>query len=339
MQSNIIVYPFGCAGMLDAYFNNAAPPSYFELTLAAYAEEVPWTTPVDLGEISVNGTFARLHVTTPSVNSLYYTHPGSRSDHVLGMTLVDYTTDNAPKFIIDGTLNTVNGYTTIAGWALTEHDGDLTDRDQIILAGRFEQPITLATSYTTLTIDPFDIFMDQKYPRSPVSAYTYNYDEGYAYDVLMYYMMSEYFGYTTQANSPVLEVALTVQKEISSEATELTEFESLDYARQTITANSVTYDSNGVAQIVFDPVVFNVGDVASSADYIGGYCILLKNAETPYSLSDPNTYDNTTGKILYFAPLANATTQPVSPVGYIGNIPEGLQVSVTPTIKISYGTI
>lgn len=319
----MIVYKTACEEMLRCYFNDEAPPSYFELALVGYSFSEPWGIEPHLSEVRPVDNYMRVRVVIEEAYSF-----AAESDP--GVQLVRFVSQAPAQFIISSELQTVETSNDILGWALLK-DGSpsqpFSNSNALVCAGSFAAPITKTTTKLVFVFNPLRITMGSK---GPVGGVSYAYPEITVYKALAYRVLRKYFGDTAVA-TPELEICI-----INSFLTETDSMTARRLVETVAVVNGVTAPvrtpvvgpgtvstpEGGLPQITWPSVTVTCGGGTS----IIGYAIVIKSSEPAVSiLTDASTL---TGKILAFSPFPDPITAP----------PSGFQIDITPTIALSNDT-
>ncbi|MEI7815545.1 MAG: hypothetical protein WCI45_00010 [Desulfuromonadales bacterium] len=314
----IIVYNDTCVDMLNCYFNGTALPDNFDLALVAYSFTTPWVAPANISEIRAVNSYDRRRVVVDIEAAAF-------ASNVSQIELKDFVTSAPPQFTITGGLQQVETSTSILGWALLKNGSPtqpFSNTSTIVCAAPFDDPISPSMMRTYLTISPLVIQLGHK---SPSNGINFIYPEGFLYDALTQRILRKYFGHSI-VDVPQLEIVLISSTAPVSEADDrrgLVEISgATGYTRKDLAVNSgIVSVVNGMPQISWPEVTIDCG----LGTAISGYAIVIKSVLPAVS----DVADGTTsGPILMYSPFAAIITTPIV----------GLRLSVTPTIKLSYGT-
>jgi hypothetical protein len=320
-----MAFPYGAEWMMKTYFNSQARPSSFTLALIGYSSQGTWISPCDVSEIS-GGSYSRLTIQPSLTAPPWSTGTPTYTGGMATIEMVQPITFAVPQFILNGVLNSVNGSTSIIGWAIIANGNPtqpFLNTQNIICAGKLDTPITPTTMSTEITINPLRIWSGNK----AAAGSWYVYPEAIPTDWFNYEILRMFFGLGS-ITSPSLEVALVSAvydgfyggsdngwTEVS------TAFDATQeaYARQNIAALSgvISTVGNGT-QIAFPSVHFHCGQITSQ---IAGYVIVRKES-----------------------PSANLMLEPQYVLCY-GDLPsiipantKGLRIDVTPIMAYGFGT-
>lgn len=327
-MASTIVYNDACADMLSCYFNGTAPPTRFDVALVAYAPVSPWVSPQDLHEIQAVNGYVRRQVVADAGESEFL--PAMPTNVDLSVTLKEVGTANPVMFSISGGLQAVQGSSSVQGWALLKEatpSQPFASTRAVVCAAPFDAPITPTTTQTYITITPFNIYMKSFATQAQIVA-GLSYPSMYINSALMYRMLRKYFGVFAHAR-PQLEVALLTASSYTAAAahpvpaaTEVADGPL--YSRQDLAASGTISTANGTSKISWPAVTFTCDAGAT----VVGYAILIK-ATLPAVAALTDTS--------YTGPLLSITTFLTAPSFTPVTTVEGMSITVTPTIELTYG--